>query len=203
MERFVCNRCHITKPESDFSSVARAQARAGDDNAWCQGCVSLMFNSRLSPTEALASLQEDTDRSLQKFRLPDQDFLSKEEARWGRPMHHTDFISKLRTIVPGLVVMEAPYTPNAFSLYLVKGEQVQYLGWMQQEYAPEFEVIITNERNLPVAQKRAWRTVLLRLIKAGIITEQEAQEVFGQPTDGEQAKFYREELWLFRNRRSA
>ena len=203
MERFLCNRCHLTKPESDFSSIARAQARAKDDNAWCQPCVTLMFNSRLNPTEALASLEEDTDRSLQKFRLPEQDTLTKEEARWGRAMHHTDFLSKLRIIVPGLVVQEAPYTPNAFSLYQVKGDTVQYLGWMHQEYAPEFEVIITDKRNLPIAQKRAWRTVLLRLIKSGVITEQQANQVFGPPTEGEQAKFYREELWLFRNHRSA
>jgi hypothetical protein len=57
-----------------------------------------------------------------------------------------------------------------------------------------------DKRGLPLNEKwRGWRTVVLRLILKGFITEQQADKVFG-PATGPAARRYREQLFEFRNR---
>lgn len=103
-----------------------------------------------------------------------------------------------------------------------------FISWLELGYSPEYEIDLVNDAQVAIGQKRGWRTLLLRLIarrlshckecerydpkgfkphphpqlkgvKTSIITEEQASQVFGPPTNGPTASNYRRQLFEFRN----
>jgi hypothetical protein len=69
---------------------------------------------------------------------------------------------------------------------------------LQYPYAPEYSIMRFNEYDVPTEERyRGWRTTLLVLIVAGVITEEEAVKAFG-PAMGPASEFYREQLQINR-----
>lgn len=69
---------------------------------------------------------------------------------------------------------------------------------LQDPYGPEWSVMRYNERGVAHKEKyRGWRTALLVLIVAEILTEEEVDAAFGPPI-GEAAAFYRFQLQTYR-----
>lgn len=69
---------------------------------------------------------------------------------------------------------------------------------LQEPYGPEWSVMRFNERGIATKEKfRGWRTAMLVLICAGILTEDEVERAFG-PAIGEAGEFYRKTLKLQR-----
>jgi hypothetical protein len=69
---------------------------------------------------------------------------------------------------------------------------------LQEGYGPEWSVMRFNEHQVATKEKyRGWRTAMLVLICAGILTEEEVDRAFGPPT-GEAAAFYRQTLKNYR-----
>jgi hypothetical protein len=200
LDRYTCNRCFLNKPSTDFSEMARAQARAGDENAMCQECVDDLYNSRLGRSEVESYLNESEERRLQQYRLPGQEERKDNPSRWGRVMHHTEFVHQLGKSIPNLHVRDGNL-PGDISLFQVLDNRLNYICYTNSGYLPEYSIVHTNEKNLPIKEQRGWRTVLLRLINSGVISEADALKYFGHPTNGEAANFYLEELQAIRNRR--
>jgi hypothetical protein len=72
------------------------------------------------------------------------------------------------------------------------------LTCFQEPYGPEWSVMRFNERGVPTKEKfRGWRTAMLVLIFAGVLTEAEVDKAFGPPR-GEAGAFYRKMLKSFR-----
>lgn len=173
-------------------------------------------NSMLSAEEAqIAKKEQLDDIRIRKSRKPDWDEFVDAKRRMGRVLHHSEIISKLKSIIPDLYVDDG-LVRNTISLYKWnrakqfgdKTGGTEYLGWMQYGDSPEYEIDLTNDVGVAVRQKRGWRTVLMNLIcrreertylPCSIITEQQVQELFGNPTNGETASKFRERLWKFRN----
>lgn len=199
-DRLFCPRCQCWKPETDFSSISRAQNRAGDPDGMCQSCITALYNSRLGRDEVEGYLKEDEDRRLANKRLPGQEERKESPARWGRAMHSSEFINRLRQIIPNLHVRDGNI-PGDISLYKVFGDSVDYVCYLTSGIMPEYEIVRVDEHNLPVGSKRGWRTVLLRLIKSGLVTEEQAIKCFGHPSNGEAARFYLAELQSHRQQR--
>jgi hypothetical protein len=201
MTHFICNRCLISKPEADFSELARAQARENSPDAMCQQCIDSLFRSRLGRDEVDAYLKEDEDRRLAKYRLPDQENRKDSPARWGRVMHHSEFINQLQNAIPNLQARDGNL-PGDISLCRNDGDRLTYICYSNSGYLPEYSIVHVNDQNLPVREQRGWRTVLLRLIKCGLVNEEQALKYFGEPSNGEAAKFYKAELAYHRNTRN-
>jgi len=201
-------------------------------------------NTMLSADEAVAAKSEELTTTLQHKGMKKnwEEFVDS-KARMGQVMHHSEFIRRLRTIVPNLLVVEGRvrgkislmYTRNTprAEMPLYEGKiqdgngyftQVIYIGWISQGTMPEYEIDIVDEFNRAISQKRGWRTVLLRMIqrwnmkldrngepeldlfgqqqrvsRASIITEEQALEAFGQPSNGPTSYPYREQIHAFRN----
>jgi hypothetical protein len=65
---------------------------------------------------------------------------------------------------------------------------------------PEFSIIEYGPQDQPIKEtKRGWRTVLLRLIRADIITERQVNEKFGYAS-GPASVPYLRQLYQHRNR---
>jgi hypothetical protein len=199
-ERFYCNKCSEWKPETDFSLVARAQSRVDDENALCQECVDKLFKGRLGRNEVNAYIKEDRDRMLQRTRNPEFEEMTGER-RLGRVMHSNEFLPRLQKIVPNLVIWPG-CRGNDLSLYRIYGDQVDFICWTGQKYLPEFSIVEFNKDRQPINEIRGWRTVLLRVIKFGLLTEKQAEREFGRPSSPQEARYWDRQLWNLRNDRT-
>jgi hypothetical protein len=71
--------------------------------------------------------------------------------------------------------------------------------WVQIPAMIEFSVMYFDSHGVPTNEKfRGWRTVNLKLIQEGFLTERESNRVFGEPR-GEVARRWRETMQGFRN----
>jgi len=69
---------------------------------------------------------------------------------------------------------------------------------LQYPYSPEFSIMRFNQYNVPTNERyRGWRTTLLALITADVLTEGEADRAFG-PCLGIAGEFYRQQLFNHR-----
>jgi len=180
-DRIRCNYCKDVKPASDFSNRARAQAEMNDPNAFCLSCVDGLFRSRKAPDEIPAYLAEDNDRRLQRYRLSNQEELKNSAARWGKPMHHSELILKLRRIVSGLHAVPGNIKGD-ISLCVAKGNTVEYVTYCHEGNSPEYSIAHVDERNLPIQEQRGWRTVVNRFKDAGLLTASQTRKEFGSPS---------------------
>jgi hypothetical protein len=138
-----------------------------------------------------------------KFYRQDADELGNDKLRRGRVMHCLEFLKRLQTIKPaylsntvrkGLIGL-AVWMPGEF------GGEWKYACGVQFGYCHEYSSLHFDQHGLPLNEKwRGWRTVLLRLIHGGFITEQQADEAFG-PALGFASRRYREQLYCWRNRK--
>jgi len=195
----------------------------------------------LSADEAVCAKGEELERIRQpKGRKKDWDEFVDVKRRMGRVMHHSEFIQRLHQIVPTLFVAQGAQR-NRLGLYMVRSTPISevpeykgperfsfscpiYIGWIEMGEMPEYEIDLVNEAQIPIGQRRGWRTVLLRMIvrwnyqedfrgelihdlwgrpirvsRASIITEEQALQAFGLPTAGITASGYRHQLYNFRN----
>lgn len=210
--------------------------------------VDKLRKTMLSGDEAVCAKNEELTHIRQhRGRKADWEEFVDAKRRMGRIMHHSEFIRRLRPLIPSLIVAPGRVI-GQLGLYMVRSTPVKecldyrgaekshfsmpvYIGWIHQGEMPEFEIDLVNEAQIPIGQKRGWRTILLRLIarwnyemdvstatgvresrpkldiwdrpikagRASIITEKQALDAFGCPTNGLTASGYRRQLWEFRN----
>jgi len=69
---------------------------------------------------------------------------------------------------------------------------------LQEPYGPEWSIMRFNDHRVATREKyRGWRTAMLVLIVAGILSEQEVDRAFG-PAIGEAGQWYRRTLQVYR-----
>lgn len=80
-----------------------------------------------------------------------------------------------------------------------EGRKVQRtLTSLQDPYGPEWSIMRFDERGVAKKEKyRGWRTAMLVLIVAEVLTEEEVDRAFGPP-QGEAAAWYRQQLQSYR-----
>jgi hypothetical protein len=137
--------------------------------------------------------------------------MKDDAARMGRPMRHTDFLSILQKLVPGLYVTQGRIKDCLALFRVYPGPQSQlggmsfkYLGYADTGILPEFSQWEFDQKiDVPLREKkRGWRSVLLSLIKNGMLTEDVVNQVFGV-AQGPASLRYRRLLWEWRNQTSA
>jgi hypothetical protein len=71
---------------------------------------------------------------------------------------------------------------------------------LQVPLGPEWSLIRFDDYGVPIGEKfHGWRTAVLALIKARVITEEQAHKAFGKPVENAASSFYREQLFHLRN----
>jgi len=72
---------------------------------------------------------------------------------------------------------------------------------LQEPYGPEWSIMRFSDHRVATKEKyRGWRTAMLVLIAAGILTEEEVDRAFGPPI-GEAGSWYRKTLQIYRQLR--
>lgn len=142
--------------------------------------------------------------SVKAYRWDQQDELVTEKDRIGKIMNCLDFMRRLNKIVPcgfGNPDARKGLIGITCRVSTMEGGEWNYAGPIQVGYMHEYSTIRLDAHNLPVNEKwRGWRTVLLRLIQGGFITERQAHKEFGEPITGPVSRRYRAQLYGLRNR---
>lgn len=173
-------------------------------------CLSCEQAPRMSTDEHVHRLKEQNYNSeavkKQRWEHQEEDELANDRSRIGHPMHHTELLDKLRRLIPDLFVIDGRFQGDlaAYRIYgqpqpRLEGRTFEYLFYIPTGILPEFSAYEFDARDVPIREKlRGWRTVLLRLIKARMVSEDDINRVFGR-ADGPAASRYNRELWKFRN----
>ena len=168
----------------------------------------------LSADEAVCAKSEELTAIRQKKgRRSDWEELADAKARMGRPMHHSEFIRTLRTIIPSLIVTDGRVR-GTLSLFMVRSTPVKevpnykgpektnfscpvYIGWIHSGEMPEYEIDLIDGFQCAIGQKRGWRTILLRLIarwnKKLELNGEPALDIWGSPIRLSRASIITEE----------
>ncbi len=135
--------------------------------------------NKLSKQEALLQKQEETNKSLEQYRLDDLEDLKNIEKRIGHPMWHAEFIGRVEKATHRKVWAEDSYRDSSIAGFYttVNGEKT-YICSFQKGAMPEFSIVTVDERNLPIKEQRGWRTVLTRLLQTGHIKFYQIKNAF-------------------------
>ena len=83
------------------------------------------------------------------------------------------------------------------------GNEPRCITSLQYEYGPEWSLMHFGPFDVPTSERyRGWRTALLALILADVLTEDEVDKAFGPVIENEASEYYREVLYKHRERRN-
>jgi hypothetical protein len=166
---------------------------------------------KLPTAEHTAQLKEMNLYAAGKYRWKNQEDYENEEARKISWMHSSEFLHRLRQIIgcDKIWFTDGRFL-NDIAIFRISGvsrpdfdgprHDFKYMWYLPVGWMPEFSIYEFDERWIPVREsKRGWRTPLLRLIKSGILTEEQVEWEFG-PALGEASTVYKRDLFNHRNR---
>ena len=197
-----CNSCFRLLP---FNHFRRDTSRKTGYYPQCTHCESEPRLSMEEHTDRLAKKSFNSE-AVKKQRHEDQEEFRKTDARWGRVLHTSDLLLKLHRIVPSLFVKEggivgdlAMYVTAAGPRKDWEGKNYKYLGYVPYRELPEYSLYqFDNKVDVMIREDlRGWRTVLLRFIKAGLLTEEQCDKEFGKPSSRGSTVWYKQ---LFNHR---
>jgi hypothetical protein len=180
-------------------------------DGWRDQCLVCQNAPVMSTDEHVWSQREKNYLAASSQRWDHQEDYRDDAARLGRTMHHSELLLHLRRLIPNLYVTDgriagdlALYRTYGFPQSRLNGNSFEYLFYMPTGIMPEFSQYEFDEyRNVLIREsKRGWRTVTLRLIKGGFITEEVANHIFG-PAEGAGSTVYCRKLWEWRNAKTA
>jgi hypothetical protein len=153
--------------------------------------------------ESILADKEVSQTMAFRYKMDRQEELTNEAARMVNPWRTRDFIDKLRQSGIQCYTIDNGYPPSTVALWAFKPgtDHVVPVCYLQVPAMYEWSVLRLDHRGLPNGEAyRGWRTVEVPLIEKGIVSEQEAHEIFGRPVDGPVSRRFRQSLYWFRNR---
>lgn len=137
-------------------------------------------DGKLSPHEQLKKSFEETDSALMQYRLDDHEDLKNAEKRLGKPMQHQELIRRIERCNPRVWAEATINHDTGMNFYTNrKGVKTCLGAAFEKGWLPEFSIVFVDAADLPVKEKRGWRTVVVRLLKQRIITWEQVLNVFG------------------------
>jgi hypothetical protein len=158
---------------------------------------------RLDAKEGVAKLTEDIKKQRQKDHIPNQILLEDQEMAVGECMQPAEFIRRLQKF-PNVIV-EQGGLPNAVRVCTpgidedkdspTYGQTIKKplaCGFYIDRLLPEWSSVVNDKWGVPVREIRGWRSVLLKLMHAGVLTYPQVKAAFGEPT-GQRNILWREQ----------
>ena len=127
---------------------------------------------------------------LQKYRQSDHDWYKDFWRRRGECMHHSDLIYRLQKLNPHIFVQNQINFSDDWGLYTSALGRIQFLTGLPKGWLTEFSYSIVDDRDLPLEERRGWRTVVIYCLLKGAITWDQVLAEFGEPKDG-----FNEQRW--------
>lgn len=154
--------------------------------------------------ESILADKETSDRMARRYKMAGQDMLTNTAARKVNPIGTRDFIQKIRDAGVKCYTIDNGYPPSTVALWAFKPgtDHVVPVCYLQVPAMYEWSVLRLDHRGLPNGEDfRGWRTVESELVRKGILSEAQADEIFGRVNDGPVSHRYRETMYTLRNQR--
>jgi hypothetical protein len=155
--------------------------------------------------EEFLKVREESEAMALEYQLEDQADLTNRAARMVNPMSTRDFIAKLRANGVKCFSVDNGFPPQTVALWCMpprQNQRARYIAYMQIPAMYEWSVLKTDEYGKPMGEDfRGWRTVLMQLIEKEILTEVQAHQIFGHPSQNPVFSRYHQSLWEVRNGR--
>jgi hypothetical protein len=106
------------------------------------------------------------------------------EAQVGIPLQGERLIGRLKKLNSQLYFERSKSDPSRYGCYLRNSERergLEYIIGFEADLNPEFTVIVQDDHGKFKKFIPGWRRVLMRLIRAKLISEPQANKVFGPP----------------------
>lgn len=158
----------------------------------------MLGDSHLSPEEGVIREREKCLKQAGQYRIYGQAELENPERALGPRLPYTQFIAKLRYIATELKAIDgsqgniALYYPRSAEDYAAtlrewsergKNDHFfqyhRYVGGFPKEDLPEYSTVDIDTSLLPTRERRGWRSVLITLIKQGVVSFNDAVSMFG------------------------
>jgi hypothetical protein len=175
-------------------------------------CTNCQDAPRLSTAEHTARLRElnFNSEAVKRQRWDHQDDYRDCKARVGRAMASGEFLGRIKKLVPCLHFTDGRLENDIaiFRTYpcpqpQLDGRDFEYLFYCPSGNLPEYSIYEFDERDILVRERlRGWRTVLLRLIRSGLLTIEQSDREFGAACGAASTVWYRR-LYEYRNGRKA
>jgi hypothetical protein len=174
--------------------MALVLEHAQDDRAKVTGGIPSLDSSRRKEITESALMQVYQRACQAEYRnneaaatADDGDRTTKDwDAQVGIPLIGARIIGRLKKLNPNLWFEVSNADKNKTGVYILKndgkgGQEKQFICGMETELSPEFSVRVVDEQGKLKGEIRGWRTMLMRLIKAGFIQQEAAFRLFGPP----------------------
>jgi hypothetical protein len=135
-------------------------------------------------------ITERIEPTLQTYRQSDHNWFKDFSRRKGEVMHSSDLIYRLQQLNPHISVQNQVNFPADWGLYTSALGRIQFLTGFPKGWIQEFSYALVDERDLPLEEKRGWRTVLVYCLMKGALTWEQTIAEFGEPQDG-----FNEQRW--------
>lgn len=155
--------------------------------------------------ESILADKETSERMARRYKMEGQDMLTNKLARMVNPIGTRDFIQKIRNAGVQCYTIDNGYPPSTVALWAFKPgtDHVVPVCYLQVPAMYEWSILRLDHRGLPSGEDyRGWRTVESELVRKGIVSEAQANDIFGRVADGPVSKRFRETMHSFRNRRA-
>jgi hypothetical protein len=160
--------------------------------------------------EELIRQKEMSTEMVKEYKFYKQDELKDSPERVGRILHCLDWLKMFEKIRPAYLSANVRKGLSGLAVWTpkdvrqedgsIKRVDWQYVCGVQVGFMHEYSSLHFDVRGLPLNEKwRGWRTVNLRLIQMGFMTEEQEKQIFGEAT-GIASRRHREQLFCWRNR---
>lgn len=155
--------------------------------------------------EVLAENKEINEDIAKQYQWLNPKDYADVEARIGRVMAHSEFITLLNKTGVKFFYRQHPHKDKLTLLWQPNCQSdLQVACWVQYGQMPELSIMNFDQYGAPLAERRrGWRTPLLQIILQGIITEEKANEIFGLPRQDKAFDRYNSLLYGIRNNKIA
>jgi hypothetical protein len=182
--------------------------------------INELGDKRLDQKEGVASMREKCISMSANRRLPHQEDLEDPDRAFGPRLQYTEFISRLKKIIPSLKVMDG--SPGNVALYFPRTAQelevakapweedkqswrrnkfflrYKYVGGFPKSTLQEYGTVDIDNAMLATKEHRAWRSVLINLIRAGVVNYHTVVKEFGDCGSDRRGWRWREQLRQFK-----
>jgi hypothetical protein len=174
------------KPKRDKTVKRRKLVGARNKSTWAKGGLQ---NEQLMSGELLRALHEDTDKQLERQRMPGQNDFLNAEKRTGKALFSNKFIAMVLKLNPKLVCEDSKALKGCAAFYEVrynpatgKQEKRYTAACFRKGLIPEFTIVKEDAAGLVNSDgiTYGWRTVLQRLIQGKALRYGDAVRIFGE-----------------------
>jgi hypothetical protein len=178
--------------------------------------INELGDKRLDPKENVAREREKCLALAAQKRLPHQEDIEDPKRALGPRLQFSEFVSRLRRIVPALKVLDG--SPGNLALYFPRNRKElqeatqawdgsrdvfflrhKYVGGFAKTELQEYSTVDIDNAMLPTKEHRGWRSVLMNLILQSVVGYKDAVREFGDTGTDQRGWRWRSELQSFKN----